>query len=89
MTHGLAIPPEVQQLQEALRSAIQKSPVSHSQIEQELDLPAGQLNAIFSGEAQLGVAQLFSIVRLIDVDLWQVLLPTAALERLRGDSLRS
>ena len=97
MPHGIAIPPEVHQLQEALRSALQKSEMSYSQIEQALALPAGRLDAIFSGEAELGVAQLFGILRVARLDLWEILLPqllpkmsgTAVDWLLRGESLRS
>lgn len=70
--------------------------MSHSQIERELDLPPGKLDAIFSGKAELGVARLFNILRVTGLDLWQVLLPqlrpemrAAAIEWSRGDSLRS
>jgi len=63
-----AIPPEVQWLRQALRSAVARSSVSRSQIEQELGLRAGHLDSILSGKAELQVAHLFRILHVLGLD---------------------
>ena len=66
--------PEVRWIREALRTAVTRNPRSHSELEQELGLAAGTLDAIFTGKRELGVRHLFGIPRVMGMSLWQVLL---------------
>lgn len=74
MTMKTAMPQEVTWIQEALRSAVESSPVSHSQVERKLGLRSGELASILSGEVELSVAHLFAIPRVIGLDVWKVLI---------------
>ena len=65
---------EVQCLLGALRSAVERSPKSHSQIEEALEMRCGSLEAVFSGRLDLSVSHLFGILGVIGLDLWEVLL---------------
>ncbi len=68
-----AIPREVQRLQHALRSAVERSSLSRPDIEHELGLRAGSLDSILSGKVELQVAHLFGILRVLGLDLWKLL----------------
>ncbi len=74
MPGGIPEDPEVRWFREALRSAVARSPLSHAQLEQALGLADGTLDAIFTGRRELGVAHLFGLLRVMGMDLWQVLL---------------
>lgn len=68
-----AVPPEIARLEQALRTAIEKSQVSHTEIERKLGMRPGKLTSIFSTRNELSVADLFGIPRAIGLDVWKVL----------------
>jgi hypothetical protein len=68
-----AIPPELQWLQQALRSTVERSTVSRSHIEHELGMRSGSLDSILSGQVELPVAHVFAILRVIGLDFWKFL----------------
>lgn len=78
-----AMPSEVQWLQQALRSTVERSRVSRSHIERELGLRAGSLDSILSDKAELTVAHFFAILRVLGLDFTQFLM--LALARLKGE----
>jgi transcriptional regulator with XRE-family HTH domain len=69
-----AIPSEVQWLQQALRSIVERSTVSRSHVEHELGLRAGSLDSILSDKAELTVAHFFAILRVLGLDFTQFLM---------------
>ena len=78
-----AIPSEVQCLQKALRSTVERSGMSRSHIEHELGLRPGSLDAILSDKAELTVAHFFAILRVLGLDFTQFFM--LVLGRLKGE----
>ena len=58
---------EVERILKALRAEVGKSFRSYTAVEREVGLREGELNAILTGEVELGVAHLFRILHAIGV----------------------
>lgn len=65
---------EVDRMREALRRAVRESSLSDSRIEQALGLRAGELSALLTGKADLRVAHVFRILKVIGMEPWRLFL---------------
>lgn len=58
---------EVERMREALRAEIGRRNPSSAEVERQVGLPAGGLDALLAGEVELGVAHLFRILHALGV----------------------
>ncbi len=75
---------EVRRMREALRTAVRRSLLSESQIEQAAGMGDGDLNVLFAGRAELRVAHVFRILHAIGVEPWRFFLALRAAEDGQG-----
>ena len=75
---------DVQRMREALRAVVRTSLLSESQIEQAAGLDEGALKVLWTGRAELRVAQVFRVLRATETEPWRFFLELRVAEGREG-----